>query len=89
VPQHNVVELVPAGQLTCEIDLGGDHLTRNAGAHGLNATDPLSAVHRLDSHRTSFLFLSADFLRVCGMSALQENEDNLHRATHEPWDHVA
>jgi hypothetical protein len=41
VPQPNVVEVVPARHMTCEIDLGGDHLTRRSGAHGLNATDAL------------------------------------------------
>jgi hypothetical protein len=56
LPQPNVVERVPAGHLTCEIDLGGDYLTRHAGTHGLNATDQLGAVHRLDSHRTFVLF---------------------------------
>ena len=38
MPQPNVVELVLAGQLTCEIDLGGGS-SDSAGTHGLNATD--------------------------------------------------
>jgi hypothetical protein len=47
VPQPNVVELVPAGHLTCEIDLGGDHLTRHTGTHGLNATDAAADAARI------------------------------------------
>jgi hypothetical protein len=48
VPQPNVVELVPAGHLTCEIDLGGDHLTRPA-LTVLNATDAAADAARIIS----------------------------------------